>query len=173
MKSIGFALFCLLCTVAWAQDDEGQLGLDAAPLTIAVTPFINEIEATTTYGLSRHKATWLQAELICRGVGFTLVNIPSETMQNRVQSFLETTVGDDYQKYGDSPIWTSGSNQGVNTKYVWHSSGERILYNRYLVTPPTSTRCIGYNIATDFWSNHDCKEQRYFLCQKFTLGKCE
>jgi len=46
MKSLGFALFCLLCTVAWAQLEDEQLEDDFEPLFISAFD-----EDDGTYGL--------------------------------------------------------------------------------------------------------------------------
>ncbi|KAM8713802.1 hypothetical protein ACLKA7_014034 [Drosophila subpalustris] len=170
MKSIGFALFCLLCTVAWAQDGDPQAGDDDAASPIAFSVFY---ATQDPYAISKIKANWYQAELYCRSDGYTLLDIPSELEQYEIEQFLGNELADDPDTFNTSPVWTSGSNHGSSTKFVWSNTGERISYNEFLVPPTTkSTRCIGYNTRTNKWSNHNCRDERYFMCRKFTLGTC-
>ncbi|XP_062133033.1 uncharacterized protein LOC133843477 [Drosophila sulfurigaster albostrigata] len=168
MKYLGFTILFLLCTVSWAEDEELQD--EEAPLPIALDIFTIE---DTTYGISLYdKVSWFQAELICRGAGYTLADIPTDTDQDSIKTLLLGS-GLDLSSYSDDSLWTSGTNLGSWGHYVWQSTGQRITYNEFLVNPPTDHPfCIGYNIATGYWNHYYCRDERYFICKLFTKATC-
>lgn len=120
------------------------------------------------------QVNWYQAQLLCASQGYTLVTIPSETMQNRIKNFIRTNANSVLASLSTDQLWTSGTNQAVNTTYAWHGSGQPVTYRNYASSPPTtSTRCIGINGVTGYWYDLDCRQQRYFLCEKLTQVTCD
>ncbi|XP_034111604.1 lectin BRA-3-like [Drosophila albomicans] len=168
MKYLALTILFLLCTVSWAEDEELQD--EEAPLTIALTIFNYN---SSSYGFSLyHKVSWFQAELICRSAGYTLLDIPTDTIQESIKEILLSS-GLDLSFYSDNSLWTSGTNLGSWGQYVWQSTGQRITYNEFLENPPTDHPfCIGYNVATGYWHHQYCRDERYFICKEVTTATC-
>ncbi|XP_062133193.1 uncharacterized protein LOC133843588 [Drosophila sulfurigaster albostrigata] len=164
MKYLGLTILFLLCTVSWAEDEELQD--EEAPLPIALSIFTIDDDS---YGISLYdKVSWFQAELICRGAGYTLLDIPNDTIQDDIKTILLKSGLD----LSFQSIWTSGTNLG-SSHYVWQSTGQRITYNNFLENPPTDHPfCIGYNVTTNYWHHHYCRDERYFICKQFTTATC-
>ncbi|KAH8413629.1 hypothetical protein KR222_002142, partial [Zaprionus bogoriensis] len=98
---------------------------------------------------------------------YTLVTIPTETMQNRIKNFIRTNANSQLATLSSDQFWTSGTNQADNTQYAWLGSGQSVIYRNYASPPPTNaSRCIGINGVTGYWYDLDCRQQRYFICEK-------
>ncbi|XP_030081986.1 snaclec bothroinsularin subunit beta-like [Drosophila hydei] len=165
MKALALGLCALFCVVAWADltevdalpssDDE-----DAAQPVLALFTYAN-----TQYGLSLNKLTWYEAQLFCAEQEYVLANIPSESMQTTILNFIQSSAVDELSSLVNEPIWVSGTNQGLGTQYVWHSSGARFTYRNFLRNPSSGYRCVAINGLTGDWTDESCRDRHYFVCE--------
>ncbi|XP_032590413.1 uncharacterized protein LOC116805003 [Drosophila grimshawi] len=177
MKSLGFALLGLLCctVLAWAEDTAIQDPPIPPQNETEALPIINLFSYATTgttpplYGLSLYKMNWFQAEQYCAANQYTLASIPSSTEQAAIMAFIQTEVKDitELSSLFTEPMWTSGTNQGAGSYYMWQGTGTRVGYNNFQSTPRANTNhCLTLNGMTGQWSTDNCRTERYFLCIK-------
>ncbi|XP_017958809.1 lithostathine-1-like [Drosophila navojoa] len=163
MKCQALCIFWLLSVVAWAKsevDPSSDNDIDAQPVLDYFT------HTDEKYGLSLHKLTWYEAQLYCATQGYFLANIPSYTAQVRITDFIQGSGMDNLILVTNEPIWVSGTNQGLATQYVWHSSGARFTYKNFLRTPSSANRCVAINAITGDWTAENCRDKYYFVCEK-------
>ncbi|XP_017864807.1 PREDICTED: dromaiocalcin-1-like [Drosophila arizonae] len=165
MKSLALCIFWLLSVVAWAEskvvpsDDNDD---DAQPILNYFT------HSDAEYGISLHKLTWYEAQLYCATQKYVLANIPSYSAQIALTQFIQGSGMNNLMLLTNEPIWVSGTNQGLARQYVWHSSGARFSYDNFLRTPNSANRCVAINGITGDWTDENCRDKHYFVCEKQT-----
>ncbi|XP_060656403.1 snaclec GPIB-binding protein subunit beta-like [Drosophila nasuta] len=171
MKFFVVGIFCLLCTVVWAEGDVTPANEeDVEPEVVSIKIFTYEDD---TYGIGLYeKVNWHQAELLCASQSSTLVSLTSEILYNEILEWIRSMANDDLPTIAEDPIWTSGNNLGDGSLYYWQGTGGPVYYNNFRNKSYSHSACIGFNAVTGYWTEHECRESHYFMCQKYSKQIC-
>ncbi|XP_022227637.2 C-type lectin 37Da [Drosophila obscura] len=166
MRSL--SLICLLFGLVWAQTTPSPD--ETTPSDIQFSPF-----AVTDgkYALGTFaKVNWYQAQATCASYGYTLVSINTENDQRALRNFLYTRAHSQLQLLSE-PLWTSGTDLANPDNWIWFSNGRTFTYRNFQnglsYYPSNGSDCLGVYAITGAWVNADCREQRYFVCEKRCL----
>ncbi|EDW00571.1 macrophage mannose receptor 1 [Drosophila grimshawi] len=172
MKSLGFALLGLLCcsVLGWADETTDGTTPPSSTTEEGTSDDENSFNyfnyKDTTYALSLDKRNWFDAQCYCASHGYTLANIPTPKIQMSIMKFIYSIDFSDLISLVLAPIWTSGTNRAAIKQYTWHSSGARVGYSNFRRNPQGEEYdCIAINGITGYWSNVNCTDSRYFLCE--------
>uniref|UniRef100_A0A182WCV7 C-type lectin domain-containing protein n=1 Tax=Anopheles minimus TaxID=112268 RepID=A0A182WCV7_9DIPT len=75
------------------------------------------------------KLNWHKAAAYCRSQGLFLVSIHNEAQLEGIMRYLNETGY--YQNENILQVWTSGNDLGEYNQFVWTSTGERIVIDRW------------------------------------------
>ncbi|KAH8372795.1 hypothetical protein KR009_005138 [Drosophila setifemur] len=183
MPSQSLILVYFLAGLAWvlAQPESEiftSIPLQAHGNATSERPEIPTNFSPFSYGDGRYalgafaKVNWFQAQTTCAAYGYTLVSITSEQEQRSLRNFLYTNARAQQELLSD-PLWTSGTDLANYNNWLWFSKGRTLNFRNFQNGLPgyssEDRNCLGINGITGLWVNEDCRQQRYFVCEKRCL----
>ncbi|KAH8319832.1 hypothetical protein KR074_007338 [Drosophila pseudoananassae] len=118
------------------------------------------------------KVNWFQAQATCASYGYTLVSLNMEQDQRALRTFLFTFARNQQDLLYD-PLWTSGTDLPNANSWVWFSNGRALNYRNFQNGLPgyssDNRNCLAIDGISGTWINANCRDQRYFICEKRCL----
>lgn len=74
--------------------------------------------------------------------------------------------------------WIGGIYDWMQNQWKWASSGRKIRYNKFNITPHFSNeqdpwQCIVLDPNIDYkWTAHSCLQKKYFVCETKIQPEC-
>jgi len=116
------------------------------------------------------KANWYKAEQYCRFHNMHLASINSEEEQRELEEHI-TGFG-----MGNEHFWSSGTDQGEESKFVWMATGKPLTYENWNAGEPNNFQyengetenCLelwnrdGKGLR---WNDTPCSFESYFVCE--------
>ncbi|XP_053664069.1 C-type lectin 37Db-like [Anopheles marshallii] len=137
------------------------------------------LQQKSYYFGSTFKLNWHKASAFCRSQGLFLVSINNQEQLDGVIDYVKKSGFFNTDK--TLQMWTSGNDLGEQNQFIWTSTGERIVLDRWSVGEPNHAKendCIieqcvvlqhyeppvpgGANYSLD---DRTCHREYYFMCE--------
>jgi len=116
------------------------------------------------------KANWYKAEQYCRFHGMHLASINSDSEQRNLEEHIQSF------GMGHEHFWTSGTDQGEESKFFWMSTGKPMTYENWNAGEPNNFQyengeqehCLelwnrdGKGLR---WNDTPCSFETFFVCE--------
>jgi len=116
------------------------------------------------------KANWYKAEQYCRFHGMHLASINSDGEQRNLEEHIQSF------GMGHEHFWTSGTDQGEESKFFWMSTGKPMTYENWNAGEPNNFQyengeqehCLelwnrdGKGLR---WNDTPCSFETFFVCE--------
>lgn len=80
---------------------------------------------------------------------------------------------------GNFGVWLGATDLGRTNNYVWHNTGERVLYSRWRIAEPSGgdEHCMAlqyWPMLGFFWTWNDvsCNKKLYAICESDGSAEC-
>jgi len=116
------------------------------------------------------KANWYRAAQYCRYHGMHLASITTELENKQLDEYINS------QGLGHEHFWTSGTDQGEESRFFWMSTGKPLTYTNWNAGEPNNFRyengeeehCLelwnrdGKGMK---WNDTPCSFETFFVCE--------
>ncbi|XP_049291363.1 C-type lectin 37Db-like [Anopheles funestus] len=137
------------------------------------------LQVKSYYFGSTFKLNWHKAAAFCRSQGLFLVSINNQAQLDGIIEYIKNSGF--FRTEKNLQMWTSGNDLGEQNQFIWTSTGERIVLDRWSVGEPnhakvdncTVEQCVvlqhyeppvagGANYSLD---DRACQRQYFFMCE--------
>uniref|UniRef100_A0A182MQ36 C-type lectin domain-containing protein n=1 Tax=Anopheles culicifacies TaxID=139723 RepID=A0A182MQ36_9DIPT len=163
---VSVLIVALLCTIQITA-----ISQDAVSIAI--------LRQKSYYFGNTFKLNWHKASSFCRSLGLFLVSIRNQAQLDEV---IENVKNSEFFRVEKTlQLWTSGNDLGEEHQFIWTSTGDRIVFDRWSVGEPnhvklndcTIEHCVvlqhyepplpgGANYSLD---DRFCQNEYFFMCE--------
>uniref|UniRef100_A0A182WJB8 C-type lectin domain-containing protein n=1 Tax=Anopheles minimus TaxID=112268 RepID=A0A182WJB8_9DIPT len=129
------------------------------------------------------RLNWHKAASFCRSLGLFLISINSQRQLDDIINYVEKSGY--FRTEQNLQLWTSGNDLGEENQFIWTSTGERIMSDRWAVGEPnhatvnncTVEQCVvlkHYGPPSPGRANYSlddryCQRTYYFMCESLEV----